>query len=247
MEIIFKGKRALVTGAGKGIGRTAAKALAQCGAEVIALARTQADLDTLVKEVPSIKPLCVDLCNIQEAVKAIEEQDDIHLLVNNAGVLIQSPFLDITEEQFDKVNSINMKGALFVAQAVARKMVSGGFGGAIVNVSSRSSIRASSNNGIYGPLKASLDMLTKVMALELGPHKIRVNSVNPTFVNETRMADQGLGRLTPDERQAKINTLPLGKYPEKEDVVNAILYLLSDKAAMVNGVNLLVDAGPFGR
>ncbi|KXJ23654.1 L-xylulose reductase [Exaiptasia diaphana] len=97
MEISFNGKRALVTGAGKGIGRNIAKALVKCGAEVIALTRTQADLDSLVKE-----PLCVDLGNIEEAMKAIEAQDDIHLVVNNAAVPSQAAFLDIKPEDFDK-------------------------------------------------------------------------------------------------------------------------------------------------
>ncbi|KXJ28597.1 D-erythrulose reductase [Exaiptasia diaphana] len=247
MEIPFTGKRALVTGAGKGIGRSTAKALVQYGAEVIALTRTQADLDSLVKEVPSIKPLCLDATNTEKVTKAIEELGNIDLLVNNAGINILESFLDVKIESYDKIFDINVKAPLFIAQAVAKKMVSNGNGGCIVNVSSQASLIALQDHTVYCTTKAALDMLTKTMALELGPHKIRVNSVNPTFVNETRMADQGLGRLTPDERQAKINTLPLGKYPEKEDVVNAILYLLSDKAAMVNGVNLLVDAGPFGR
>ncbi|KXJ23646.1 L-xylulose reductase [Exaiptasia diaphana] len=180
MEFNFKGKRALVTGAGKGMGRSTAIALAQCGAEVIALTRTQADLDSLVKEMPSIKPLCVDLGNIEEAVKAIEEQDDIHFLVNNAAVMKMDPFLQVKPEDFDKMSAINVKAPLFVGQTVARKMVAGGYGGSIVNISSQGSMRAFDGGfSLYCSNKASVDMLTKVMALELGPHKRNRTSSTP--------------------------------------------------------------------
>ncbi|KAK3705059.1 hypothetical protein QZH41_009323, partial [Actinostola sp. cb2023] len=116
MEISFKGKRALVTGAGKGIGRSTAKALAQGGAEVIALTRTQADLDSLVAEVPSIQPLCVDVTMTEDVKKAIEGLGDIHLLVNNAGIGILDSFLNVKTNDFDSMYAVNVKAPLFIAQ-----------------------------------------------------------------------------------------------------------------------------------
>ncbi|XP_031574974.1 D-erythrulose reductase-like [Actinia tenebrosa] len=240
MEIDFKGKRALVTGAGKGIGRCIAKSLARCGAEVIALTRTQSDLDTLVAEVPSIHPLCLDVSKTEDVRKAIEKLGDIHLLVNNAGVSKLDAFLDIEPEDFDKLFGINVKAALFVAQAVAKKMVAKGSGGAIVNVSSQASQSALQDHTLYCSSKAALDMLTKMMAFELGKHKIRVNAVNPTAV----MTD--MGRLAwSDEAKAGplLNRIPLGRFAEEEEVVNAILFLLSDKASMISGALLPVDGG----
>ncbi|XP_020899899.1 L-xylulose reductase [Exaiptasia diaphana] len=240
MEIPFTGKRALVTGAGKGIGRSTAKALVQYGAEVIALTRTQADLDSLVKEVPSIKPLCLDATNTEKVTKAIEELGNIDLLVNNAGINILESFLDVKIESYDKIFDINVKAPLFIAQAVAKKMVSNGNGGCIVNVSSQASLIALQDHTVYCTTKAALDMLTKTMALELGPHKIRVNSVNPTVVLTE------LGRKAwsdPEKSKPMLDMIPLGKFADEEDVVNAILFLLSDKAAMITGALLPVDGG----
>lgn len=240
MDINFSGKRALVTGAGKGIGRSTAKMLVKCGAEVIALSRTQADLNSLKKEEPAIQTVCIDLCDIEAALKTIESLGDIHLLVNNAGIAILGPFKEANLEDFDKIFSVNVKAPMFIAQVVAKKMIAGGFGGAIVNVSSQASKKALKDHTLYCSTKAALDMLTKSLALELGPHQIRVNAVNPTVV----LTDMGrLGWSDPIKAKPMLDQIPLGRFAEVEEVVHAIVYLLSDKASMINGTILPVDGG----
>jgi len=209
MDINFKGQRALVTGAGKGIGRSTAKMLVECGAEVIALSRTQADLDSLKEEVPTIQTVCLDLSDIEAATSKIESLGDIHLLVNNAGIAILGPFEEIKFEDFDKIFSVNVKAPLFIAQVVAKQMITRGSGGAIVNVSSQASMIALKDHTLYCSTKAAMDMFTKSLALELGPHKIRVNAVNPTVV----MTDMGrLGWSDPAKAKPMLDTIPLGRF-----------------------------------
>ncbi|XP_057681708.1 L-xylulose reductase-like [Corythoichthys intestinalis] len=240
MEISFKGKEALVTGAGKGIGRATALALALCGANVTVLSRTQSDLDSLVKECPSIVPVCVDLSDWKATEAALKNIGPIDLLVNNAACAKLQPFLEVTPDQFDQSFNVNVKAVLNVSQIVARGMIARGSGGSIVNVSSQASQRALKNHTVYCATKAALDMLTKVMALELGPHQIRVNSVNPTVVM-TEMGRRGWS--DPEKVKTMTSRIPLGRFAEVDEVVNSILFLLSDKSTMTNGVSLPVDGG----
>ncbi|XP_028675512.1 L-xylulose reductase [Erpetoichthys calabaricus] len=240
MEISFAKKRALVTGAGKGIGRDTAKALVKGGASVIAVSRTQSDLDSLKAECPAIIPICVDLSNWEATEKALNAIGHVDLLVNNAAVAILKPFLEATQEDFDKSFDVNVKAAFHVAQIVAREMKVRGTGGSIVNISSQASQAAIEDHAVYCATKGALDMLTKVMALELGPHKIRVNSVHPTVVLTA------MGRIKwedPENAKYMISRIPLRKFAEVEDVVNAILFLLSNKSSMINGALLPVDGG----
>ncbi|XP_073345788.1 L-xylulose reductase [Pagrus major] len=240
MEISFAGKRALVTGAGKGIGRATALALARCGAKVTAVTRTQADLNSLVQECASITPVCVDLADWGATEASLQNVGPIDLLVNNAACASLQSFLDVTPDQFDQSFSVNVKAVLHVSQIVARGMKARGSGGSIVNVSSQASQCALRDHAVYCATKGALDMLTKVMALELGPHQIRVNSVNPTVV----MTEMGrLGWSDPEKAKSMTSRIPLGRFAEVEDVVNSILFLLSDKSNMTNGVTLPVDGG----
>ncbi|XP_070401438.1 L-xylulose reductase isoform X1 [Nothobranchius furzeri] len=248
MEISLCGKHALVTGAGKvlwifcasGIGRHTALALARCGAKVTAVTRTQADLDTLVQECPSITPVCVDLADWEATEVALQNIGPVSLLVNNAAYASLQPFLEVTPDQFDQSFSVNVRAVLHVSQVVARGMKARGSGGSIVNVSSQASQRALRDHSVYCATKGALDMLTRVMALELGPYQIRVNSVNPTVV----MTEMGrLGWSDPDKAQTMTSRIPLGHFAEVEDVVNAILFLLSDGSRMIHGVTLPVDGG----
>ncbi|XP_053720812.1 L-xylulose reductase [Synchiropus splendidus] len=240
MELSFAGKRALVTGAGKGIGRATVVALTKCGAKVIAVTRTQADLDTLVQECPSITPVCVDLEDWAATESSLQDVGPIDLLVNNAAASTLQSFLEVTPEQFDRAFNVNVKAALHVSQIAARGMKSRNCGGSIVNISSQASQCALRDHTVYCATKGALDMLTKVMALELGPHQIRVNSVNPTVV----LTDMGRrGWSDPEKAKTMMSRIPLGRFAEVDDVVNTILFLLSDKSAMINGVHLPVDGG----
>ncbi|AWP17182.1 L-xylulose reductase [Scophthalmus maximus] len=222
------------------IGRATALALARCGAEVTAVSRTQADLDTLMQECASITPVCVDLADWSATEAALQDIGPIDLLVNNAAYANLQPFLEVTPDQFDRSFSVNVKAVLHVSQIVARGMKARGSGGSIVNLSSQASKCALRDHAVYCATKGAVDMLTKVMALELGPHKIRVNSVNPTVV----MTEMGrLGWSDPEKAKAMMTRIPLGRFAEVEDVVNSIIFMLSDKSNMTNGVTLPVDGG----
>lgn len=222
------------------IGRATAVALASFGAKVSAVTRTQADLDSLVRESPSIIPVCVDLSDWEATAVALRDAGPFDLLINNAACANLQPFLEVTPEQFDQSFNVNVKAALHVSQIVARSMKARGSGGSIVNVSSQASQCALRDHAVYCSTKGALDMLTKVMALELGPHQIRVNSVNPTVV----MTEMGrIGWSDPEKARTMMSRIPLGRFAEVEDVVNSILFLLSDKSSMTNGVTLPVDGG----
>ncbi|XP_060620826.1 L-xylulose reductase isoform X1 [Anolis sagrei] len=236
----FSGRRVLVTGAGKGIGRALALALSRKGARVVALSRTQAHLEGLKEECPGIQTLCVDLGDWDATEAALSQVEDIDLLVNNAAVAVLQPFLQVTKEAYDRSFDVNLRAVLQVSQIIAQKMIARGARGAIVNVSSQASHRALKDHTVYCATKSALDMLTKSMALELGPYGIRVNSVNPTVV----MTDMGrLNWTDPEKARPMISRIPLGRFAEVDDVVNSILFLLSDQSAMTTGVMLPVDGG----
>nr|XP_031362220.1 L-xylulose reductase isoform X1 [Lonchura striata domestica] len=250
-HLSFGGRRALVTGAGKGIGRSVAVALSRAGARVTALSRTAADLESLARECPGIETLCVDLADWEAAEAAVGAAGPFQLLVNNAAVAELQPFLEVTRSALQRSLDVNFGAVLHVSQIVARQMIAQGVPGAIVNVSSQASKRALRDHAVYCSTKSALDMLSKVMAMELGPHKIRVNTVNPTVV----MTDMGrINWSDPQKSAAMINRIPLGKFAgehqmfscliaEVDDVVNSILFLLSDKSAMTTGSSLMVDGG----
>ncbi|KAL8593306.1 hypothetical protein ACOMHN_009959 [Nucella lapillus] len=171
MSFKFNGKRALVTGAGKGIGRDIAKALHQGGATVVAISRTQSDLDSLKEECPGMETLTLDISDWDTTKEAVHKLGHFDLLVNNAGVGSTAPFLDFTKEDLDCTFDINFKGVFNVSQVVARGMVEKGSGGSIVNLSSTASLIGIHGHAAYCPSKAAVDSLTRVMALELGPKK----------------------------------------------------------------------------
>ncbi|GFW78682.1 hypothetical protein TNCV_4261051 [Trichonephila clavipes] len=243
MEILFHGKRALVTGAGKGIGRALTLKLVECGAEVVAVSRTQADLDSLRKESPKIQPLCLDISNWDLTKNALKSVGPIDLLVNNAGIMELKDYGTYTEQDVDRTMNINVKAIINIGQLIATDMKARGKGGAIVNLSSVMGFTVAPAYGVYCASKGAVDQLTRSMALDFGPYNIRVNSVNPTAVR-TRMAEKE-GLFDKDNEFAKttVNRTPLRRFAEPEDVVNPVLFLLSDKAAMVTGITMPIDGG----
>ncbi|CAK1596081.1 unnamed protein product [Parnassius mnemosyne] len=240
MEISFKDKRVLVTGAGQGIGRRIAEQLWRTGAKVVAVSRTMSHLQSLQNEYPSIDIVELDVADWNKTREVIDSLGHFDALVNNAAVAVCEPFFECTPEAFDLTMAVNLKSIINISQVVARKMIENKTQGAIVNISSQASKAALKDHTIYSASKAGLDAVTRAMALELGPHGIRVNAVNPTVI----MTAMGrIGWSDPDKANTMLSKIPLGRFGEVSEVVDAVLYLLSDKASMINGVELPIDGG----
>jgi NAD(P)-dependent dehydrogenase (short-subunit alcohol dehydrogenase family) len=235
----FTGKRVIVTGAGKGIGRATALMLARRGAAVIALSRSPDDLAALDAETGG-RSIAVDLADPEATRAAARAALPADLLVNNAGTTELDPFLELPNEHLDLLYAVNTRAPMIVAQEYARALVARSARGAIVNVSSVSAFVGFRDHAAYCASKAGLDGMTRVMAVELGPLGIRVNAVDPT-VTLTPMAIKAWS----DEAKAAsmLARIPVGRFAEPDDVAEVILFLLSDAAAMVHGVSLPVDGG----
>ncbi len=236
---MFAGKRVIVTGAGKGIGRATAVMLAARGASVIALSRSAEDLAALSAET-GCRTIAVDLGDPEATRAAARAAHPADLLVNNAGTTELDSFLDLPDAHLDLLYAVNLRSPMIVAQEYARALVAAGRKGAIVNVSSVSAFTGFRDHAAYCASKAGLDGMTRVMAVELGPLGIRVNTVNPT-VTLTPMAIKAWS----DEAKAAsmLSRIPLGRFAEPDDIAEVIIFLLSDAAAMVHGVSLPVDGG----
>ncbi len=235
----FDGRTILVTGAGKGIGRATAKLLDQRGATVVALGRASADLDGLGTEI-GCRTIAVDLADAEATRRAARDAMPVDLLVNCAGTTELDAFLDVSAETFDAIMAVNCRAPMILAQEYARSVLARGARGAIVNVSSLSSFIGFADHAAYCASKGALDGLTRVMANELGRRGIRVNGVHPV-VTLTPMADKAWS--DPAKSGPMLARIPLGRFVQPDEVASAIAYLLSDDAAMVNGIALPVDGG----
>ncbi len=239
MTTKLAGRRILVTGAGKGIGRETVRRLVADGAEVVALSRAAADLDTLRAET-GCATIAIDLAELDAAAEAVAGALPLDGLVNNAGITVLESVLDTTMASFQAVLAVNTLAPLRLAQVVAGDLVRRGKGGAIVNLSSVASSMAFANHAAYCASKAGLDALTRVLALELGPHGIRANSVNPT-ITLTPMGE--FAWSDPAKSAPMLGRIPLGRFIQPAEVASVISFLLSDDASMVNGVSIDVDGG----
>jgi NAD(P)-dependent dehydrogenase (short-subunit alcohol dehydrogenase family) len=238
-QIDFKNRRALVTGAGKGIGREIAVMLHRFSAHVVAVSRTETDLKELQNEI-GCETIVADLGDATEARRMAERAGDIDLLVNNAAVAILEPLLETKVESWDTTMAVNLRAVLIVSQVIAKRMIERGVAGSIVNVSSMSAFQALPNHAAYAASKAGLDQLSKVMAVELGPHSIRVNSINPTVV----MTEMGKRAWSdPSKGGPMLARIPLQRFAECEDIASVACFVLSDAAGMLNGLALRVDGG----
>ena len=235
----FDGRRILITGAGKGIGRAIAVHLAGQGAHVIALSRSAADLDSLKSEI-SCETVACDLADLAATRDAVKAALPLDYLVNNAGIAELTPFLETELDEFDQVMTVNTKAPMVIAQLAARDMIERGWKGAIVNISSTAAKLGLADHASYCASKAALDALTRVMATELGGQGIRVNSINPT-VTLTPMAVKAWS--DPQKSEPMMRRIPMGRFVEPEEVAEAVAFLLSDGAAMINGHSLPVDGG----
>lgn len=232
-------KKILVTGASGGIGAATVRQLVAAGAVVYAGGRDTDKLNRLADETGSIA-LPFDLTS-EDSIRAALDGLELWGVVNCGGFggEIATP-METDIDVFDKVISINARGALLVTKYASRNMIRLGKGGSIVNVSSQASLVALWGHISYGSSKAALDNITRVSALELGQYGIRVNGVHPTVVM-TEMSAFYWGR--PEIAGPFLNTMPLGRWATEDDIAAPIAFLLSDGAAMISGVSLPIDGG----
>jgi NAD(P)-dependent dehydrogenase (short-subunit alcohol dehydrogenase family) len=235
----FKQKRALVTGAGKGIGREIARMLHRFKAQVVALSRTEKDLESLREEI-ACEAIVAELGDPDSARRAAEQAGEIDLLVNNAGISIIESFLGTTVEAWDKTMAVNLRAIMIVSKVIAKQMIQRRVAGSIVNVSSMASFQALRDHAAYCASKAGLDQLTAVMAVELGEYGIRVNSVNPTVVL-TEMGKRAWS--DPAKGDPMLARIPLRRFAECEEIASVVCFLLTEGASMLNGLALRIDGG----
>lgn len=242
------GRVALITGAGRGIGRSVAIAFAQAGAEVWLTSRTASELDTLAAEITDAggrahaAPCDVtDAAAVNRMIAAIPSLD---ILVNNAGMNLPEPFINVSEERLDRVMNLNVRSMFIVAQAATRKMLENAGrksrGGAIVNITSQMGHVGAENRTVYCMTKHAIEGLTKALGVELAPHNIRVNSVAPTFV-ETPMTAPMFAKG--DFSRWVHERIPLGRLGQLDEVVGAVLFAVSPAASLMTGSSLIIDGG----
>jgi NAD(P)-dependent dehydrogenase (short-subunit alcohol dehydrogenase family) len=238
------GRRALVTGAGRGIGLACAAALAQAGAHVVLVARTGREIEQVAeaigKDGGSAEAIPLDVTDSEAVTALLEKQEAFDILVNNAGTNKPVTFLDVTVEDFDFMTRLNLRAAFFVAQGVARRMVQSGRRGSIIQISSDMGLVGGSNRTVYCATKHGIEGMTKAMAVDLGPHGIRINTICPTFI-ETPLARPMLANEA--FRNEVLSRIKLGRVGQVEDLMGAVVFLASDASALMTGSALVVDGG----
>lgn len=244
----FTGKVAIVTGAGKGVGVGIASWLADAGADVVVMSRTQSDLDKVVSDIEAMgrKGLAVTgdvskSADVNRMVQsAVEKFGRIDILVNNAAIFPYYNFFDLTEEQWDQVQNINIKGMFLCCQAVARQMVKQGNGGKIVNIASiEGEFPLTAGRVHYHASKGAVINFTRGLAKELAEYKINVNAVAPGMT-ETPGLENAMGGWKPDAITGRI---PLGRLGTPDDIAKTVLFMASDAADYITGALLFVDGG----
>ncbi len=235
------GKRALVTGAGRGIGLAAAKALADAGAEVTLAARTASEIEAAAAAIgQSAKAAVLDVSDLTAVTAFFAGQEPFHVLVNNAGTNRPKPMWEVTEADYDAVLDLNLKAAFFVAQACARRMIETGTPGSLIHMGSQMGHVGGPNRSLYCASKWALEGMNKAFALDLAAHQIRSNTIAPTFI------ETPLTRPMFEDAAFKASVLAkikLGRIGLPEDLMGAVLFLACDASAMMTGTSLIVDGG----
>ena len=244
----LKNKIALVSGAGKGLGRACAIALAEAGTNLIIISRTKKDLDEVSKKIKKYKVKCksftCDITNYNQIKKIVNGQSRIDILVNNAGNNIPEHFTKVKTKDMEYLVKINTIAAFNLAQLCANKMIElknrKKVGGSIINMSSQMGHVGGPIRSVYNMNKWGLEGLTRGMAVDLAKYNIRVNTVAPTFV-VTPMTKKFLKNKK--FKKETLNNIPLGRFAEMSEIASAVVFLASDAASMVHGTSLLVDGG----
>jgi NAD(P)-dependent dehydrogenase (short-subunit alcohol dehydrogenase family) len=238
------GKRALVTGAGRGIGLAAASALAQAGAHVTLAARTESEIEAAAEAIRArgdrADAIPLDVTDVAAAGAAVAAAEPFDILVNNAGMNRPALLMDVSVADFDAIFSLNVRAAYFMAQAVARRLIGAGRAGSIINVSSQMGHVGAARRSVYCASKHAMEGFTKAMAIELAPHRIRVNSLGPTFLETPMTRPFFENKAFRDEVLGKIK---LGRLGQLEELTGAVLFLASDASSLMTGSALVLDGG----
>ena len=238
------GKRALITGASSGIGRACAVALADYGAAVTLAARRVDQLEETAAQLrdagQTAEVLALDVGDIEATASAVKRHGPFDILINSAGTARHSKATDTMPEDFDAVMTVNLRGAYFLSQAVAKGLIAAGRPGSLINISSQMGHVGGTDRAVYCASKFAVEGFTKAMAIEFGPHNIRINTICPTFI---------LTELTqptfddPDKRAWVLDKIKLGRAGDVKDIMGAAVYLASDAAALVTGTAVMIDGG----
>ena len=238
------GKRALIAGASSGIGLGAAVALAEAGAEVVVAARREEALANLVNQLTDeglqAIALPLDVCDFQSTQHSVEKMGPFDVLVNSAGLARHGAAVNTTETDYDAVTDLNVKGAYFLTQAVAKGLLAANKPGSLINISSQMAHVGGPERTVYCATKHGVEGFSKAMAIEWGANNIRVNTICPTFVLTE------LSKVTfddPVKRQWILDKIKLNRAAEIEDIMGSVVFLASDASAMITGTSLLVDGG----
>ena len=238
------GRRALVTGAGRGLGAGMATALADAGAEVTLAARTGEEIEALAATLRAkggkAEALTLDVTDLAAMRAALGARAPHHILVNNAGTNRPAPFVEVKVEDFDHVFNINVRAAYFVAQAVARGLVAAGEPGSIINISSQMGHVGGPRRTVYCATKHAMEGFTKAMAIELAPHNIRVNTIAPTFI-ETPMTRPFF--QNEEFRNDTLRRIKLGRLGQIEELMGAVVFLASEASSLMTGTSMVIDGG----
>ena len=238
------GKRALVTGGGRGIGLAAASALAQAGAHVTLAARTQAEIEAAAQAIRArgdkAAALPLDVTDLDAVRDAVAKAEPFDVLINNAGTNRPKLLMDVSVEDFDVIMGINVRAAFFMAQAVARRLIETKRPGSIINISSQMGHVGAARRTVYCASKHAMEGFTKAMAIELAPHNIRVNSLGPTFVITSMNRQSFENKAFRDEVLSKIK---LGRLGQLEELTGAIVFLASDASSLMTGSAMVIDGG----
>jgi NAD(P)-dependent dehydrogenase (short-subunit alcohol dehydrogenase family) len=242
------GRTALVAGAGRGLGRAAAEALARAGADLALMSRNRGELEEVaaVAKAAGVKSeiLVCDVTDTAAMKRAIGGLARVDVLLNNAGGNLPEPFVDVSEERLDKILNLNVRAAFLVAQAAVKKMLEHSDrksrGGSIINMSSQMGHVGAPNRTVYCMTKHALEGLTKAMAVELAPHNIRVNSIGPTFI-ETPMTRPFFEKA--EFKKWVLDRIPLGRLGQLDEVASTVVFLASPAASLITGASLVVDGG----
>ena len=244
----LKNKTALVTGAGKGLGKACAIALAEAGANIIILSRTKAELATVEKIIKKLKRKCTsyvcDLSDYKELKNVFKKIISLDIVVNNAGTNRPEHFVKIKKKDMDYVVDLNIKAAFHVAQLGSQVILKNKkrkiLGGSIINMSSQLGKVGAPNRSVYNMTKFGIEGLTRGMSLDLAKNNIRVNTVCPTFV-ETPMVKNFFKNKK--FKKEMIDNIPLGRFATESDIATAVVYLASDASSMITGSSLVIDGG----